>query len=121
MSETRKLAAILIADVVGYSRLAESDVEGTLARLRELRSDLIDPIEDTGHGRAVAQLPLGHWPLSASVRSLCWARRSSASKTFREWFKIFENGQHVRGPQKDTSSMPALGNARRERFAQEIV
>ena len=63
----------------------------------------------------------GHWPLSASVRSLCWARRSSASKTFREWLKIFENGQHVRGPQKDTSSMPALGNARHERFAQEIV
>jgi len=120
MSETRKLAAILVADVVGYSRLAESDEEGTLARLRELRSDLIDPIEDTGHGRAVAHLPT--WILAlVRLGSLCWARRSSASKTFREWLKIFENGQHVRGPQKDTSSMPALGNARRERFAQEIV
>ena len=35
MSETRKLAAILVADIVGYSRLAEADEEGTLARLRE--------------------------------------------------------------------------------------
>jgi class 3 adenylate cyclase len=42
MSETRKLAAILVADVVGYSRLAGAD-EGALARLRGLRSDLIDP------------------------------------------------------------------------------
>jgi len=43
MSETRKLAAILVADVVGYSRLAGADEDRTLARLRGLRSDLIDP------------------------------------------------------------------------------
>ena len=43
MTETRKLAAILVADVVGYSRLAGADEERTLARLRALRSDLIDP------------------------------------------------------------------------------
>ena len=41
MSETRKLAAILVADVVGYSRLAGADEERMLARLRGLRSDLI--------------------------------------------------------------------------------
>ena len=46
MSETRKLAAILVADVVGYSRLAGADEERTLARLRALRSDLIDPTID---------------------------------------------------------------------------
>jgi class 3 adenylate cyclase len=40
MPETRKLAAILAADVVGYSKLAGSDEERTLARLRALRSDL---------------------------------------------------------------------------------
>ena len=44
MAETRKLAAILVSDVVGYSRLAGSDEDRTLARLRALRSDLIDPI-----------------------------------------------------------------------------
>jgi hypothetical protein len=43
MSETRKLAAILVADVVGYSRLAAAAEERTLALLRALRSDLIDP------------------------------------------------------------------------------
>jgi len=53
MAETRKLAAILAADVVGYSRLAGSDEERTLARLRALRSDLIDPTIAVHHGRAV--------------------------------------------------------------------
>jgi adenylate cyclase len=43
MSETRKLAAILATDVVGYCRLAGADEDRTLARLRGLRSDLIDP------------------------------------------------------------------------------
>jgi adenylate cyclase len=53
MSETRKLAAILAADVVGYSRLAGADEERTLARLRALRSDLIDPTIALYHGRIV--------------------------------------------------------------------
>jgi adenylate cyclase len=53
MAETRKLAAILVADVVGYSRLAGADEEGTLARLRALRSDLIDPAVATHRGRVV--------------------------------------------------------------------
>ncbi len=53
MSETRKLAAILVADVVGYSRLAGADEERTLARLRGLRSDLIDPANAAQHGRIV--------------------------------------------------------------------
>jgi len=53
MSETRKLAAILVADVVGYSRLAGADEERTLARLRGLRSDLIDPAIAAHHGRIV--------------------------------------------------------------------
>ena len=53
MSETRKLAAILVADVVGYSRLAGADEDRTLARLRALRSDLIDPTISVHHGRIV--------------------------------------------------------------------
>jgi class 3 adenylate cyclase len=53
MAETRKLAAILAADVVGYSRLAGADEERTLARLRALRSDLIDPTIALYHGRIV--------------------------------------------------------------------
>jgi TolB-like protein/class 3 adenylate cyclase len=53
MSETRKLAAILIADVVGYSRLAGVDEDRILARLRTLRSDLFDPTIAVHHGRVV--------------------------------------------------------------------
>ena len=53
MSETRKIAAILVADVVGYSRLAGADEDRTLSRLRGLRSDLIDPAIAAHHGRVV--------------------------------------------------------------------
>ena len=53
MGETRKIAAILVADVVGYSRLVGADEDRTLARLRGLRSDLIDPAIAAHHGRLV--------------------------------------------------------------------
>jgi TolB-like protein/class 3 adenylate cyclase/Flp pilus assembly protein TadD len=53
MGETRKLAAILVSDVVGFSRLAGADEDRTLARLRTLRSDLIDPTISVHHGRIV--------------------------------------------------------------------
>ena len=53
MSGTRKIAAILVADIVGYSRLAGVDEDRTLTRLRGLRSDLIDPAIDAHHGRIV--------------------------------------------------------------------
>ena len=53
MSETRKIVAILVSDVVGYSRLAGADEDRTLARLRALRSDLIDPTISVHHGRIV--------------------------------------------------------------------
>jgi adenylate cyclase len=53
MAETRKLAAILAADVAGYSKLAAVDEDRTLARLRALRSDLIDPTIAVHHGRVV--------------------------------------------------------------------
>src|SRR5271165_2391795 len=53
MAETRKIAAILVADIVGYSRLAGADEDRTLSRLRGLRSDLIDPAIAAHHGRIV--------------------------------------------------------------------
>jgi class 3 adenylate cyclase len=53
MSEIRKIAAILVTDVVGSSRLAGADENRTLSRLRGLRSDLIDPAIDAHHGRIV--------------------------------------------------------------------
>jgi adenylate cyclase len=56
VSETRKIAAILCADVVGYSRLAGADEDRILARLRALRSDLIDPTIAVHHGRIVKRM-----------------------------------------------------------------
>ena len=53
MTETRKIAAILVSDVVGYSRLAGADEDRALARLRAVRSDLIDPIIAVHHGHIV--------------------------------------------------------------------
>jgi adenylate cyclase len=56
MNEARKLAAILAADVVGFSRLAGADEERTLARLRTLRSDLVDPTIAVHNGRVVKRI-----------------------------------------------------------------
>ena len=53
MSDNRKIAAILVADVVGFSRLAGVDEEGTLARLRALRAHLLDPAIASHRGRIV--------------------------------------------------------------------
>src|SRR5271165_6184156 len=53
MTEARKIAAILVADIVGYSRLAGADEDRTLARLRALRSDLIDPTIAVHHVRVI--------------------------------------------------------------------
>jgi TolB-like protein/class 3 adenylate cyclase/Flp pilus assembly protein TadD len=53
MTTTRRLAAILAADVAGYSRLIGADEEGTLNRLRSIRVELIDPKIIEHHGRIV--------------------------------------------------------------------
>ena len=70
MAETRKLAAILAADVAGYSRLAGADEERTLARLRALRSDLIDPTIAVHHGRVVKRTGDGIIICSIAVAKL---------------------------------------------------
>ncbi len=49
----RKLTTIFVADVVGYSRLMGEDEAGTLARLKSLRKDLVQPKITAGHGRIV--------------------------------------------------------------------
>ncbi len=49
----RRLTAILVADVVGYSGLMESDEEGTLVSLRALREAIVDPTIAAHHGRIV--------------------------------------------------------------------
>jgi len=53
MNQTRRLAAILAADVAGYSRLMGADEEGTLERLKALRRELVDPKIAEHRGRLV--------------------------------------------------------------------
>jgi len=53
MSQTRRLAAILAADVAGYSRLMGADEEGTLQVLKAIRAELIDPTLAAHNGRLV--------------------------------------------------------------------
>ena len=55
MAEARKVAAILVADSVGFSRLTDADEEGALARLRALCSDFIDPTIAAHKGRQVVK------------------------------------------------------------------
>jgi hypothetical protein len=70
MSETRKIAAILVSDVVGYSRLAGADEDRTLARLRALRSDLIDPTVALHDGRVVRRTAEGSRSKSHPMKAL---------------------------------------------------
>ena len=53
MPTHRRLAAVLAADVVGYSRLIGSDEERTIARLRSIRTQVVDPAIAANHGRLV--------------------------------------------------------------------
>ncbi len=63
----RRLAAILAADVVGYSRLIRADEDGTIAALKVLRADLIDPKIAEHHGRIVKLMGEGMLAEFASV------------------------------------------------------
>ncbi len=63
----RRLAAILAADVVGYSRLIRADEEGTIAALKALRADLIDPKIAEHNGRIVKLMGDGMLAEFASV------------------------------------------------------
>ena len=63
----RRLAAIMATDVVGYSRLIRADEEGTIAALKALRTDLIDPKIAEHHGRIVKLMGDGMLAEFASV------------------------------------------------------
>src|SRR5690349_17881164 len=53
MTTTRRLASIMAADVAGYSRLIGTDEQGTLNRLRSIRTEVVDPKITEHHGRLV--------------------------------------------------------------------
>jgi class 3 adenylate cyclase len=74
----RRLAAILAADVVGYSRLVEQDEEGTLAALRDIRHSVIDPLLAEHSGRIVKLMGDGALAEFGSVvDAVAWRPRHS--------------------------------------------
>ena len=103
MSETRKLAAILVSDVVGYSRLAGADEDRILARLRGLRSDLIDPADRRRITAASSSAPATAASSNSAAsstrcaaRSKCRTAWSNAMPACREDRRIeFRIGIHL--------------------------
>jgi class 3 adenylate cyclase len=69
MTEQRRLAAILVADVVGYSKLVGRDEAGTLAELQKLRTDLIEPAITKHAGRLFKAL---RWAREGMLRPGYW-------------------------------------------------
>ena len=76
MVQTRRLAAILAADVAGYSRLMGADEEGTLERLKALRRELFDP--------KISRVPPFITLLSRDARGFRSAAPSSSKSTVNE-------------------------------------
>jgi adenylate cyclase len=76
----RRLAAILAADVAGYSRLIGADEEGTLNRLRSIRAEVVDPQIAEHHGRLVKTTGDGllassaAWWIPCALRPRCSRR-----------------------------------------------
>ena len=77
-SSERKLTAVVVADVVGYSRLTAEDEEGTIDRLRRLRSEIVDPAVARYHGRLIKTLGDGFLIEFASVAQAIAAHDSPA-------------------------------------------
>jgi class 3 adenylate cyclase len=73
MSQTRRLAAILAADVAGYSRLMGADEEGTHERLKAHLQELVDPKIAEHHGHIVKTTGDGVLAEFASVVMRCGA------------------------------------------------
>ena len=93
MTETRKIAAVLAADGVGFSQMASADEDHTLAQLRTMRSELIDPTEASqnrrepairgwataNQGNANSRLVALYWP-GGSSRIIAYQRSRSRSQ-----------------------------------------
>ena len=85
----RRLAAILASDVVGYSRLIRADEEGTLAALKGLRADLIDPTLAEHNGRIVKLMGdgmLAEYRFCASIESAEVDRNAQLGVNRVKWF-----------------------------------
>src|ERR1700674_5800609 len=84
MPSTRRLAAILAADAVGYSRLMRADEEGTHERFKEHRRELVDPKIQQHHGRIVVEAVL----CAVEVQSGMHSRNAEVAEEQRISFRI---------------------------------
>ena len=84
----RRLAAILAADVAGYSRLIEADEEGTLGRLKRRRAEIIDPKIADHKGRIVKTTGDGILVEFASVVDALRCDPSPASRPGASGIKV---------------------------------
>ncbi len=100
MSQTRRLAAILAADVAGYSRLIGADEGGTLRRLKAIRDELIDPTIAAHHGRLVKTT--GDGLLSSSASALRGTTGMQRKRTERD--RLVAKRQHLVSPMPSDSS-----------------
>jgi len=92
----RRLAAILVADVVGYSRLMGANEAGTLAAMRTLRKDTIEPLVANHRGRIVKLMGDGLLVEFASVVdavgcALAWQKERQAAEDQTLRFRIGVN------------------------------
>jgi adenylate cyclase len=84
MSQTRRLAAILAADAVGYSRLIRADEAGTLQAFKTIKAELFDPTIAAHHGQLVKTTGDGSLvEFGSVVDALCCAVEAQASLTRR--------------------------------------
>ena len=81
----RRLAAILAADVVGYTRLMEAHEENTHVRLMQLRSEILDPGITAQHGRIVKNTGDGFLATFDTARDATSLRSLAAGSSGREY------------------------------------
>ena len=77
----RRLAAVLAADVAGYSRLMGADEEGTLARLKAIRKTLVDPASPRIAAASSRPPATACWSCSPAR----WTRRAAPSRSSAAW------------------------------------
>jgi class 3 adenylate cyclase len=119
MSGIRKLAAILVADVVGYSRLAGAGEERTLARLRALSDDLVDPICSVRRGRLGKRAGDGSIigfrsvvdgaPCAIELQSAMVERNAGPPEDRRSEFRVGVHGESVEEENGDLISAARAG------------
>jgi class 3 adenylate cyclase len=118
----RRLAAILAADVVGYSRLMAADEKGTHARLKALRQDFLEPKVSEHHGRLVKLMGDGALSGSTSTTLSSKATTSTAmASTSRPALRASPSRGYARPGSASTSRPPSRSRAEMDRAAVAVV